>query len=78
LLDVKFKRGFLKAGAKVEIRTKTFSKIAELPNKDGRLTFKVFRADFADAEAAVAKLKKDLGRTRSSYSTYSHPGQRPV
>lgn len=60
LLDVKFKRGFLKAGAKVEIRTKTFSKMAELPNKDGRLTFKVVRADFDDAEAAVAKLQKDL------------------
>jgi hypothetical protein len=66
LLEVKFKRGFLKTGAKIEIRTKTFAKMAELPNKDGRLTFKVVRADFSQAEEAVAKLQRDMTEHASS------------
>jgi len=33
ILDVKFRKGFFKRGAKIEIRTKTFAKLAELPAK---------------------------------------------
>jgi len=60
LLDVKFKKGFLKRGAKVEIRTRTFTKLTELPNKDGKLTLKLVPDDFDRAQEAVAQIQKDL------------------
>src|SRR5262245_56423296 len=60
LLDVKFKKGFMKRGAKVEIRTRTFSKLAELPNKDGKLTLKLVSDDFERGQEAVIQIQKDL------------------
>ncbi len=60
LLDVKFKKGFMKRGAKVEIRTRTFTKLAELPSKDGKLTLKLLPDDFERAQEAVAQIQKDL------------------
>ena len=60
LLDVKFKKGFMKHGAKVEIRTRTFTKLAELPNKDGKLTLKLVPDDFERAREAVTQIQKDL------------------
>ena len=60
LLDVKFKKGFMKRGAKVEIRTRTFSKLAQLPNKDGKLTLKLIVDDFERAQEAVNQIQKDL------------------
>ena len=60
LLDVKFKKGFMKRGAKVEIRTRTFTKLSELPNKDGKLTLKLVPDDFDRAQEAVAQIQKDL------------------
>src|SRR5829696_3615440 len=60
ILDVKFRKGVFKRGAKIEIRTKTFSKLAELPNKDGKLTLKLVYDDFDRAQSAVEQLQKDL------------------
>jgi len=60
LLDVKFKKGFMKRGAKVEIRTRTFTKLVELPNKDGKLTLKLVPDDFDRAQEAVTQIQKDL------------------
>ena len=60
LLDVKFRKGFLKRGAKIEIRTKTFAKLAELPSKDGKLTLKLVADDFDRAKDAVERLQRDL------------------
>jgi hypothetical protein len=60
ILDIKFKKGILKRSAKIEIRTKTFSKLAEVPNKEGKITLKIERDDIERAEEAVAKLQKDL------------------
>jgi len=60
ILDIKFKKGLLKRSAKIEIRTKTFSKLAEVPNKEGKITLKIERDDIERAEEAVAKLQKDL------------------
>lgn len=57
ILDVKIKKGFLKRGAKIEIRTETFSKLNEVPNRDGKITLKIERADIERAEEAVALLK---------------------
>lgn len=60
ILDIKLKKGFLKRSAKIEIRTKTFSKLAELPNHEGKIILKIERDDIERAEEAVAKLQKDL------------------
>lgn len=60
ILDVKFRKGLFKHGAKIEVRTKTFTKLVELPNQDGKLTLKLVRDDFDRAQAAVEQLQKDL------------------
>lgn len=60
ILDVKFRKGLFKRGAKIDIRTKTFSKLAELPNQDGKLTLKLERDDFERGQSAVEQLQKDL------------------
>ena len=60
ILDVKFRKGVFKRGARIEIRTKTFSKLAELPHKDGKLTLKLVYDDFDRGQSAVEQLQKDL------------------
>ena len=66
ILDVKFRKGFFKIGAKIEIRLKDFSKLSQLPNKDGKVTLKIKKDDFERAREAVAKLQKDLTEQRES------------
>ena len=60
ILDVKFRKGVFKRGAKIEIRTKTFTKLAELPSSEGKLTLKLVRDDLERGQAAVEQLQKDL------------------
>ena len=60
ILDIKFKTNFLKRGGKIEIRTRTFSKLSEVPNRDGRITLKIEKDDLERAEEAVGKLQKDI------------------
>jgi len=60
ILDVKFKKGVFKRGAKIEIRTKSLAKLTELPNSEGKLTLKLLADDFDRARDAVAKLQKDM------------------
>ena len=74
ILDVRFRKGFFKHGAKIEIRATTFTKLAELPNKDGKLTLKLVPADFERAKNAVEKLQKDMSETAVSLP----PVQTPV
>ncbi|MEO7673266.1 MAG: hypothetical protein ABIU09_04220 [Pyrinomonadaceae bacterium] len=74
ILDVTFRKGFLKRGAKIEIRATTFTKLAELPNKDGKLTLKLVPADFERAKNAVEKLQRDISETAASLP----PVQTPV
>ncbi len=74
ILDVKFRKGVLKRGAKIEIRLESFTKLSELPNKDGKITLKLARDDFERAVEAVAKLQKDLNEHQESAA----PPQTPV
>jgi len=60
ILDVKFKKGVFRRSAKIEIRTNTVAKLAELPGSDGKLTLKIVSDDFARAQEAVEQLQKDL------------------
>lgn len=66
ILDVKFRKGVFKRGAKIVIRTKTFSKLAELPSSEGKLTLKLVRDDFERGQAAVEQLQKDLAQHAES------------
>ncbi|MDQ3130867.1 MAG: hypothetical protein M3Q99_08915 [Acidobacteriota bacterium] len=66
VLDVKFRKGFFKIGAKIEIRLKDFSQLSKLPSKDGKITLKIKKDDYERAQEAVAKLHKDLTEQRDS------------
>lgn len=74
LLDVKFRKGFMRRGAKIEIRTKAFSTLAELPNSDGKVTLKIERDDFDRARSAVEQIQKDL----SEFEGAQPPPHTPV
>lgn len=60
LLDVKFKKGVFKRGARIEIRTRSFTQLTELPNSEGKVTLKLQPDDFEAARDAVARLQKDM------------------
>ena len=70
ILDVKFKKGVFKRGAKIELRTKSFSTLTELPNSDGKVTLKIQSDDFERARDAVAKLQKDMTDEAASLPPY--------
>lgn len=60
ILDVKFKKGFLKYGAKIEIRLKSFAKLNELPSKDGKVQLQIHRDDHSMAENVVKEIQNHL------------------
>ena len=66
ILDIKFRKGFYRFGAKIEIRLKNFTKLAELPSKDGKLTLKIKREDFDLAKEAVERLQKAMLEQQSN------------
>lgn len=75
ILDIKFKRGLFKIGAKIEIRTKTFAKLAELPNNDGKLALKLVRDDFERAQSAVEQIQREMSGHEAALPP---PPQSPV
>ncbi len=60
ILDIKFKKGVLKYGAKIEIRLKSLAKLSELPYERGKITLKIRRDDHERADEAVKNLHKFL------------------
>lgn len=74
ILDVKLKKGFFKHGARIEIRLKSFTRLAEVPNKDGKITLKIQRDDYERAHEVVEKLNKDL----TEYAQSLPPTRTPV
>jgi len=66
ILDVKFRKGVFRRGAKIELRMKSFARLAELPNSEGKLTLKLVRDDFDRGQAAVEQLQKDLAEHAAS------------
>lgn len=60
ILDIKFKKGFFRLGAKIVIRTRTFSVLAALPNSNGRVTLKLIRDDFELGKNAVDQINKEI------------------
>lgn len=66
ILDVKFKKGMFKRGARIEIRLQSFAKLNEVPNRDAKITLKLERDDFQRGAEAIERLQKDLGERRES------------
>jgi hypothetical protein len=66
VLDVKFRKGVFKRGAKIELRLKSFAKLNQMPNRDGKITLKLDRDDFERGREAVAKMQKDLSEPPES------------
>ena len=64
LLDVKFKKGVMKRGSKIEIRLNSFAKLTQVPNSEGKITLKIEREDFERAREAVDRLEKDRAEHR--------------
>lgn len=74
ILDIKFKKGFLKRGAKIEIRTRSLTAMAGLPNDDGKLILKLAPEDFDRAREAVERLNRDI----QTYQAQLPPTHTPV
>lgn len=60
ILDIKFKKGFLKRGAKIEVRTNSLAALAGLPTEEGKLILKINAEDFDRAKEAVERLSRDI------------------
>ena len=60
ILDVKFKKGVFKRGAKIEIRTKSLAAMEGLPSENGKLVLKIKADDFERGSEAVDRLQKDM------------------
>lgn len=60
ILDVKFKKGLFRRGAKIEIRTKSLAAMVGIPNSDGKVTLNIKAVDFGHAQEAIAQLQSDL------------------
>lgn len=76
ILDVKFRKGFFKIGARIEIRLKDFTKLSQMPSKDGKITLKIKKDDFERAREAVTKLQKDLTEQHQSMPPQRTPVSR--
>ena len=63
ILDIKFRKGFYKFFARIQLRLKTFAKFAELPNENGRVTLKIKREDFDIAQKAVEQTLQFINGT---------------
>lgn len=74
LLDVKFRKGLFRYGAKIELRTKTFATLAALPNNNGKVTLKLVRDDFERGQGAVEQMQKDM----TGYADELPPAHTPV
>ncbi|MGB7202935.1 MAG: hypothetical protein WBD16_11845 [Pyrinomonadaceae bacterium] len=60
ILDVKFKKGVMRRGAKIEIRLKSFARLSEFPHNEGKIMLKIVHDDFERSRDAVEKLQKDM------------------
>ncbi len=74
ILDIKFKKGVFKRGAKIEIRTKSLAAMAGLPTDDGKLILKIKAEDFERGQEAVDKMQKDI----HAYAASLPPAHTPV
>lgn len=60
ILDVRFKKGFLKRGAKIVVRPRSLMALNGVPNEEGKLTLKIKTEDFDRAREAVELIQRDI------------------
>lgn len=60
LLDVTFKKGLWRRSSKIIIRLRSITKLADLPNKGGKIVLKIAKDDFERARDAVERLQKEM------------------
>ncbi len=53
ILDIKFRKGFLKFFSRIQFRFSNMGKLNDLPNKGGKVSLKIKREDHGLAESAV-------------------------
>jgi hypothetical protein len=63
---IRFKKGFLKRGAQIELRLNSMSQAAKLPNEQGKIVLKLLKEDNQSGREAVAKIEKDLAAYNAS------------
>lgn len=66
LLDVKFRKGLMRRGAKIEIRLRSFAQLVRLPHHEGKVTLKIAADDFERAREAVERLQHDMAEHAAS------------
>ncbi len=74
ILDVRFKKGFLKRGAKIVVRPRSLMAFNGIPNEDGKLKLNIKSEDFESARDAVARMQKDL----TEFTANLPPAHTPV
>lgn len=74
ILDIRFKKGLFRLGAKIVIRTKTFAVLSAMPNDNGRVTLKLIREDFELGRSAVEQIEKEM----AGYAAQLPPPRTPV
>jgi hypothetical protein len=74
VLDIRFRKGLFKRGARIIIRSKTLTALKDLPLDDGKLKLKIAPEDFDAAQKMVAEYQKLL----SEETTSLPPTQTPV
>lgn len=74
ILAIRFKKGFFKYFAKIEIRMQSFLILNEVPNQDGKIILRIPRDHHAEAKVAVELLSKSLQEHNASLP----PPQTPV
>ncbi len=52
ILDIKFRKGFLKFFCQIQLRFRNIEKLSKLPNEGGKVKLKIKREDFELAEKA--------------------------
>ncbi len=66
LLDVRFKKGVMKRGSKIEIRLNSFAMMTAVPNSEGKISLKIEREDFERARDAVARIVADMSEHKTA------------
>ena len=56
----------MKHGAKIELRLKSFTKLTELPNQEGKIVLKLVPDDFERARDAVMRMQKEMMEVEAS------------
>lgn len=74
ILDVRFRKGVFKRGAKIEIRAKSLASLAGIPNDSGKIILKLKAEDFERGRDAAERLARDV----QTYEAQLPPTHTPV